>query len=126
MKNVPCSVYRSMIRYSLKKDPQVKLHMRTGLMTLKERRYPKYSFTYYENNNVNVIFSPYFNETTSLLSYTKHLIRINDSSKFYIERLFYAHRQLPNFIKASKKLQEQEKQELIKKNKSSSFGTSFY
>lgn len=142
MTSVPRSVYRSMVRYCLKEDPQVKLHMRTGLMTYIERPYPFYNFKYYHNNNMEIIYGPYFNETTSLLSYTKHLIRNNEKCNFSIERLFYAHRELPNFIEARNNLEKEEEQKKINQNslfdkppdkspdkppdKPTSFGTAFY
>ena len=138
MTSIPRSVYRSMVRYCLKEDPQVKLHMRTGFMTFVERPYPFYNFKYYHNDNMEIAYGPYFNETTNLLSYTKHRIRKDNKCKFSMEKLFYVHRELPSFMEAKNDLEqedeEEDEEERINRNKlfdkspdkPTSFGTAFY
>ena len=66
-----------------------------------------------------------------MLSYTKCLIRSGKKTDDTIERLFLAHRELPNFFIAKENLEHREKKQnnmakIRNINQSTSFGTSFF
>ena len=49
-----------------------------------------------------------------MLSYTKCLIRDGKKTDYTMERLFFAHRELPEFFIAKKNLEKQDKLRLLK------------
>ena len=142
MSSIPVSVYRSMLRICRQNDPQLIKYLKTGIMTPHERIYPFYYFKYIYHNRVSFVYGPYPNESANLLSFSKMKIRDNsENDDTAMEQLFYAHRELPNFFTALKKIREEDeyfknnnqqnlKQEtnkpFSKDTKPTSFGSSFF
>ena len=137
MTNIPAAIYRSMLRISLKNDPQLKNYLKTGLLTFKDNLNEFYNYKYIRGDKVFFIYGPYVNETANMLSYTKCMIQHGIKTDRTMERLFLAHRELPNFFIA-KEIMEKKEQQLFEdketKNKIkletrervTSFGTTFY
>ena len=134
MTSIPASIYRSMLRISRKNDSQVKKYLKTGLLTFEDNTKDFYDYKYIREDKVFFVCGPYSNETTNMLSYTKCMIRNGLKTNRSIERLFLAHRELPNFFIA-KKIMENKDNALVKakQNKkfekpviATSFGTTFY
>ena len=98
MVSIPCAVYRSMIRISKKHDSEVVNHLQSGLLTFKDSKSQLYDFKYIREDQLFFIYGPYANETANMLSYTKCLIRDGKKTDYTMERLFLAHRELPNFF----------------------------
>ena len=46
MTNIPAAIYRSMLRISLKNDPQLKNYLKTGLLTFKDNLNEFYNYKY--------------------------------------------------------------------------------
>ena len=67
-----------------------------------------------KQNQLFFIYGPYANETANMLSYTKCLIRDGKKTDYKMERLFLAHRELPNFFLAKENLEKQDKLRLLK------------
>ena len=132
MTSLPCSIYRSMIRISKKKDPRLVDNLKKGLYTFNDSPLSDfYNFKYIHKSRVFFIYGPYKNETANMLSYTKCLIRSGKKTDDTIERLFLAHRELPNFFIAKENLEHREKKQnnmakIRNINQSTSFGTSFF
>ena len=114
MVSIPCAVYRSMIRISKKYDSELVNHLQYGLSTFKDSNTQLYDFKYIRENQLFFIYSPYANETANMLSYTKCLIRDGKKTDYKMERLFLAHRELPNFFLAKENLEKQDKLRLLK------------
>ena len=96
-----------------------------------------YDCKYIRDDKLFFIYGPYVNETANMLSYTKCLIRDGKKTDYTMERLFLAHRELPNFFIAKENLDKQDKQDKqdnqdnqdnteLLENKTTSFGTSFF
>ena len=138
MNNIPRSLYRSMIRICKKEDPTIKKYLKYGISTFKEKKDVFHDFKYINDDKLYFICGPYYHETVNMLSYTKCLIRHGKKTETSTERLFEAHRELPNFFIAVKKLQLEEcnkKSDNFPENtlentpenvKPTTFGTSFY
>ena len=108
MATIPCSVYRSMLRICKKNDPEMINYLKTGLTTFKENSEEFYNFKYINKSCVFFIYGPYKNETANMLSYTKCLLRHQENTSEKMERLFFAHRELPNFFLAKENLNNDE------------------
>ena len=115
MVSVPCAIYRSMIRISKKNNRKLVNYLQTGLSTFNESKSQLYDYKYIRDDKLFFIYGPYCNETANMLSYTKCLIRTGKKTDYAMERLFLAHRELPNFFIAKKNLEKQEKLHLLKK-----------
>ena len=137
MTNIPVAIYRSMLRISRKNDPEVKKYLKTGLSTFKDNSEKFYNYKYIRGNKVFFIYGPYANETANMLSYTKCIIRYAKKTDRTMERLFLAHRELPNFFIAKEIMERSEKslfedKEIDNKDKlegqvrATSFGTALY
>ena len=131
MTNIPTAIYRSMIRISKKNDAELVNYLKSGLSTLNDSKSQMYDCKYIRDDKLFFIYGPYANETANMLSYTKCLIRDGKKTDYTMERLFLAHRELPNFFIAKENLDKQDNQdnqdntELLE-NKTTSFGTSFF
>ena len=137
MTSVASSIYRSMLRICRKNDPELKNYLKTGLSTFKDNFNEFYNYKYIRGDKVFFIYGPYANETANMLSYTKCMIQHGKKTDRTMERLFLAHRELPNFFIA-KEIMEKKEQALFEdketKNKIklegrervTSFGTAFY
>ena len=119
MVNIPCAIYRSMIRISRKQDPELVNYLQTGLSTFKENSLEFYNFKYIHGDKVFFIYGPYENETANMLSYTKCMIRNREKTDNTMERLFFAHRELPNFFIAKEDLENEDEEQLLLKEKQS-------
>ena len=131
MTSLACSIYRSMIRISKKNDPRLVDILKNGLSTFNDSPLPDfYNFKYIHNNKVFFVYGPYENETANMLSYTKCLIRSGKNTDYTMDRLFLAHRELPNFFIAKEKLENRGNKQInmakIKNVNQTSFGTSFF
>lgn len=137
MTSLQASIYRSMLRICRKNDPELKNYLKTGLSTFKDNSEKFYNYKYIRGDKVFFIYGPYANDTANMLSYTKCMIQHGIKTDRTMERLFLAHRELPNFFIA-KEIMEKKEQELFEdketKNKIkletrervTSFGTAFY
>ena len=114
MVSIPCAVYRSMIRISKKYDSELVNHLQYGLSTFKDSKTQLYDYKYIRDEKTFFIYGPYTNETANMLSYTKCLIRDGKNTDYKMERLFLAHRELPEFFIAKKNLEKQDKLRLLK------------
>ena len=114
MVSIPCAVYRSMIRISKKHDSQLVNHLQYGLSTFKDSKSQLYDYKYIREDQLFFIYGPYANETANMLSYTKCLIRDGKKTNYTMERLFLAHRELPNFFLAKENLEKQDRLRLLK------------
>ena len=116
MVSIPCAVYRSMIRISKKHDSELVNHLQYGLSTFKDSKSQLYDYKYIREDQLFFIYGPYANETANMLSYTKCLLRDGKKTDYTMERLFLAHRELPNFFLAKENLEKQDKLRLLKEN----------
>ena len=134
MTSLSVSIYRSLLRMCRQKDPQFQKYLQSGLMTFQETPFPCFQFKYIRDNSVSIVYGPYSQETANLLSFCKYKIRTNKPSKYSMDKLFYTHRELPEFLKAMERLRietELKKTQPVKnisnrKSNSTSYGTSFF